>query len=225
MIDKEKKLLADMAKLGFPMLEPVEDLNVTETLAEVVKSQKLRYWEGFPVLLANAADNNRFVAKSVEQRLKTKIEKNNFHQLIILSGLLFDYYSLSFPWWQNFKKELSNEEKKLLTTWRNALVHNQKFGWSDTEFDPTRLKDMFRLYFEGKAEKSHRQEHKFEEFSLEFALSRIFSPKQKELFKKKLEGLPLNKTEQEYFSRVVKKKVIALANPQLHKLARTLLEQ
>jgi hypothetical protein len=34
----------------------------------------------------------------------------------------------------------------------------------------------------------------------------MFSPKQKELFKKRLEGLPLTKTEQEYYSRSVKKK-------------------
>jgi len=33
----------------------------------------------------------------------------------------------------------------------------------------------------------------------------MFSQKQKELFKKRLEGLPLTKTEQEYYSRSVKK--------------------
>jgi hypothetical protein len=50
-------------------------------------------------------------------------------------------------------------------------------------------------------------------------------PKQKELFKKRLEGLPLTKTEQEYYSRSVKKKVVALANAELHGLARKLLEK
>ena len=43
-------------------------------------------------------------------------------------------------------------------------------------------------------------------------MSQMFSPKQKELFKKRLEGLPLSKTEQEYYSRSVKKKVVALAS-------------
>jgi hypothetical protein len=64
-----------------------------------------------------------------------------------------------------------------------------------------------------------------QEFSLEYALSQIFSPKQKELFKKKLEGLPLNKTEQEYYSRTVKKKTVALANSELHGMARKLLKR
>jgi len=34
----------------------------------------------------------------------------------------------------------------------------------------------------------------------------------------------LSKTETEYFSRVVKKKLLALANPDLHRLARRLIE-
>jgi len=55
--------------------------------------------------------------------------------------------------------------------------------------------------------------------------SQIFSPKQKELFKKKLEGDLLSKTEQEYYSRTVKKKVVALANSELHALSQKLLEQ
>ena len=56
------------------------------------------------------------------------------------------------------------------------------------------------------------------------ALSQLFSPKQKELFKKKLNGEPLNKTEREYYSRAVKKKVSALANPDLHRLAQKLMK-
>jgi hypothetical protein len=60
--------------------------------------------------------------------------------------------------------------------------------------------------------------------SLEYALSQVFSPKQKELFRKKLDGLPLSKTEKEYYSRTVKKKVVALANAELHRLAQKLME-
>jgi len=82
---------------------------------------------------------------------------------------------------------------------------------------------MFELYFEQAAQKHRRSRERHNHFSLEFALSQVFSPKQKELFKKKLEGLPLNKTEQEYYSRTVKKKVVALANSELHEMARKLL--
>ena len=84
---------------------------------------------------------------------------------------------------------------------------------------------LFELYFEQKIEKDRRRKDKYQEFSMEYALSQIFSPKQKELFNKKLEGSPLTKTEKEYYSRTVKKKVVALANSELHNLSRKLLEQ
>ena len=46
----------------------------------------------------------------------------------------------------------------------------------------------------------------------------------KELFKKKLNGERLTKTEKEYYSRTVKKKVSALANPELHRFAQKLMD-
>jgi hypothetical protein len=59
-------------------------------------------------------------------------------------------------------------------------------------------------------------------FQLELHLSTLFPPKQKELILKKLKGDLLSKTEQEYYSRVVKKKLEGLANSELRKIALTL---
>ncbi len=53
----------------------------------------------------------------------------------------------------------------------------------------------------------------------------IFSPKQEELIMKKLEGARFSKTEREYYSRVVKKKLMALADPSLQVLAARLLSK
>ncbi len=225
MNEKDQKLLKGMARLGYPMMERMEDMDTNQTLAEVVKSLNPRYWEGFPVLLANASEDLLFSPELVEQLLESDIQKKHFHNLILLTGSLFSQYHISSSWWGKFKKSLSQEDNLVLKRFRNSLVHNQNIRWNDTEIDPERLKRLFELYFEDKAEKNERQQRKYEEFSLEFALSKIFSPKQKELFRKKLDGLRLDKTEQEYYSRVVKKKVVALANTQLHRLARTLLEK
>jgi hypothetical protein len=64
-----------------------------------------------------------------------------------------------------------------------------------------------------------RQEQSFQ---LHMHLSTLFSEKQKELVLKKLQGEPLTKTEQEYYSRVVKKKLEALTNSELRRIATTL---
>jgi hypothetical protein len=221
----DDKFLKSLSKLGFPMFEPSEELEVNETLATVVKSNDTRLWEGFPVLLASAGERYQFAPDQVEQQLPTEELKKQYHRLILLSTAVYAYYHLSFPWLAKFKKTFSADNKSYIKTWRNALAHRQTPSWPDDEFDPERVRGLFELYYEQKVEKDRRRKDRYEEFSLEYALSQTFSPKQKELFKKKLEGDPLTKTEQEYYSRTVKKKVVALANSELHSLARKLLEQ
>ena len=222
----DNKLLKSLSKLGFPMFEPSEELNVNETLAEVVKSHDTRLWEGFPVLLANAAESYHFSSDLVEEQLATKEDKEQFRRLVLLSAAVYAYYHLSFPWLNKLKMSFSDDEKKLLKNWRNNLAHKQPSFWAENnEFDPERVRGLFELYYEQKVEKDRRRKNRYDEFSLEYALSQVFSPKQKELFKKKLEGDPLTKTEQEYYSRTVKKKVVALANSELNSLSRKLLEQ
>ncbi|MBI5578040.1 MAG: hypothetical protein HY895_02725 [Deltaproteobacteria bacterium] len=54
---------------------------------------------------------------------------------------------------------------------------------------------------------------------LERFLDLLFSDKQKELVYKRLKGHHLTKTEREYYSRVVKKKLAAVADPEMQELA------
>jgi hypothetical protein len=219
----DRKLLNSLSKLGFSMFEPSEELDVNETLAAVVKSHDTRLWEGFPVLLANVAESYQLAPEQVEQHLMSEEEKDLLHRLMLMSGSLFSYYHLSFSWWNKLRKGLSKKDNALVKKWKSDLSNNRALKCNDVELDPERLKGLFELYFEKQAEKGRRRKEKYEEFSLEYALSQVFSPKQKELFKKKLEGLPFTKTEQEYYSRTVKKKVVALANSELHSLSKKLL--
>jgi len=221
----DDKFLKSLSKLGFPMFEPSEEQDVNETLAEVVKSDDTRLWEGFPVLLVNAGESYQFASDQVERQLPTDEHKERYHRLVLLSAAVYAYYHLSFSWLSKLKKTFSDNDKNHVRAWRNALAHGQTPNWENDEFDAERVKGLFELYYEQKVEKDRRRKDRYEGFSLEHALSQVFSPKQKELFKKKLDGDLLTKTEQEYYSRTVKKKVVALANSELHSLSRKLLEQ
>ena len=220
----DKNLLNKVSHLGFPMFEPEEDLDVNETLAEVVRSDDVRLWEGFPVMLANAAESYQFSFAAVERQLNRE-DVNNYYNLRLMSLSLYAYFHLSFPWVNKPHKSLSDNDKRLLAQWKNSLKHEKTLTWNGAELNGGPLKRLFELYFEQKMTKDKQKKDRFEEFSLEYALSQLFSPKQKELVKKKLDGSVLTKTEQEYYSRTVKKKVVALANSELHSLARKLLEQ
>lgn len=219
----EKSLYKRLSQLGLPLLETSDDFDVNQTLAEVVKSRDTRLWEGFPVLLVNAANDFRFAYERVLEHLDNKDQKKNFHSLLQVSLTLYDLNHLSFSWTKPLREMLSENEKVDLKKLRKELGSRNSFTLNGLAFHPLRLKNAFELYFEKDAEKSRQQKEKHEALSLEYALSQVFSPKQKELFKKRLDGLSLTKTEKEYYSRTVKKKVVALANPELHRLAQRLM--
>ena len=56
-------------------------------------------------------------------------------------------------------------------------------------------------------------------------LDRLFSPKQKDLVFKKLGQEPFAKTEREYYSRVVRKKHVAIAHREINEIATTLTQK
>lgn len=221
---ENKQLLDNMSRLGYPLLDPQVGFDGYATLAEVVRSDKWRYWEGFPVLLINVAKGESFEYTKVEASLVNAGEKERFKDLFLLSIALYDLNKLNLKWVKRLATQLTSTEKKKVQSYREALVNNSPLKINGTELEAERLKNVFKNYFTLKAAETLDMGHRHEELSLEFAFSQLFSPKQKELFRKKLKGEPLSKTEREYYSRVVRKKVSALANSELHQLAKRVLE-
>lgn len=219
-----KQLLEKLNRLGFPLMETEEDFEANKTLAEVVESGETRYWEGFPVLLANAAKGGGFEYKAVAGLLKNEKARARLKELFLLSLALYRCNHLKFAWAEKFYTALSVNEKNRLKEFKDCLEHNHDFEVAGRRFSPQRVKDMFAHYFKEEVLETKKMRSKHEELSLEYSLSQVFSPKQKELFFKRLNGEPFTKTEREYFSRAVKRKVLALANPELHRLAQKVLE-
>jgi hypothetical protein len=136
---------------------------------------------------------------------------------------LYQHFHLSFQWTKRLKKNMSKQDLIAVQRFITSLTHKEIIILGDKRLHSDRLKTAFNNYFKADVKKTGRIKEKYEELSLEYALSQVFPPKQKELFKKKLNGEPLTKTEREYYSRVVKKKVSALANPDLHRFAQKLM--
>jgi hypothetical protein len=221
---ENKQLLDNMSRLGYPLLDAQVGFDVYATLAGVARSDKGRYWEGFPVLLANVAKGESFEYAKVEACLVNAGEKERLKDLFLLSLALYDLNKLNLKWVKSLAAQLTSTEKKKVQSYREALVNNRPLKVNGTELEPERLKNVFKNYFTLETTETLDLGHRHEELSLEFAFSQLFSPKQKELFMKKFKGEPLSKTEREYFSRVVRKKISALANSELHQLAQRVLE-
>lgn len=221
---KNDNLVKKVSALGFPLFETEDDQNANLTLAQVAKSRDLRLWEGFPVVLANSAEKELFNYDKVNYYLKKPFDKSYFTSLVALSLALYQFFNLKFSWVDKLYSSLSNKEKKEFGGFLDKLKNDNELRCAGQVMSTQRLKTVFSNYFKQAQAKLEDFLSVKEELGFEYALSQVFSPKQKELFYKKLKREKLTKTEKEYFSRVVKKKVLALANSELHRLSQRLLE-
>lgn len=220
----KQDLLKRLKALGLPFFETETTEDANQALADVVSSHDLRFWEGFPVVLANAVARNLFNYGQVLLHLKNPKDKDNFNSLLALSLALYKESGVKFSWANALYDSLSSSVKKERGFFIDAFKKKGGFRVGNRELSSERVKAVFNVYLNQSDLKLNELVSAKEELGLEYALSQVFSPKQKDLFLKRLKGEKLTKTEKEYFSRTVKKKVMALANPVLHRLANKLLE-
>lgn len=216
-------LVKRMGSLGFRMLEAARSSDANLTLADAVKSRDIRMWEGFPVVFANSMSKGLFDHRKAAGYLKNQEDRKCFNSLLAMSLALFEACDMKLPWTGRVFSALNTSTKKECSAFRDLLKNGRVLKIGNKEMAPERLMTTLRNYLAQTTLNLSELLSEKEEFGLEYSLSQVFSAKQKELFLKKLKGEKFNKTESEYFSRVVKKKVLALANTQLHRLARNLL--
>jgi hypothetical protein len=226
---KREDLVFNLGRLGYSLVTPdvqeVEEDQVVELLAELVDSKDLRLVEGFPVVLANCAQrgmNLDFAALLAKHKPSSR-KRQALEKLLLLSSDLLTLEGLDKPvGLEEVKKSFKTKYGDLLA---NDVVTLDAKSFLSTE----RLRNTLRRYVTNlEASRSTRTRKKNKQrrsFELNYHLSTLFSPKQKELVLKKHNKEPLNKTEKEYFSRTVKKKLEALSNSEVRKVARALTMQ
>ncbi|MFH2145206.1 MAG: hypothetical protein ABII75_04150 [Candidatus Omnitrophota bacterium] len=216
---ENKELFKRLEQLGFPLFEIDEALNPNETIAEVVKSKNTRLWEGFPIIFANSNKEHIFNFETTKKSLDDKEDYNSFIQLILMSFSLYKFLNLKFSWEKNLLKNADLKDKNKINEFMSYFTSNKEFQLSHKYLDSQRIKKLFDNYFMLEDSALKKIDNVHDELSLEYALSQLFTPKQKEIFLKRLQGKKLTKTEREYFYRVIKKKAMALTNDDLQRLA------
>lgn len=220
---KNKDLLGRLRKLGLPLFETEEAEDANLTLANVIESKDLRFWETFPVVLATSAEKGLFNFSKAVACLKTPADKQLLANLVALSLALYKDLGMKFLWTDSLRESLDPKKKKEYESFLAALEKNKELNVGGHAMSAERLKSVASNYFRKQPGGLRDLLSAKDDMGLEYAMSQVFSPKQKELFLKKMRGEILTKTEREYFSRAVKKKVLALANSDLHRLSRKLL--
>ena len=221
---ENRELVKRLGKLGFPLFETDEALKPNQTIAEVVKSKNTRLWEGFPIIFANANKECLFDLKVTKKLFKNKVDYAAFIELIFMSFSLYKFFNLKFSWKRDLLNDIELSDKNRSNEFLSAFKNNNEFQLSEKFLDPKRIKKLFNNYFVFVDKEVIKLDNVNDEMSLEYAFSQIFTPKQKDIFLKRLQGKKLTKTEREYFYRIVKKKAMALANADLQRLAQQVIK-
>lgn len=223
---KREDLVFNLGRLGYSLVTPeaqeVGEDQVVELLAELVDSKDLRLVEGFPVVLANCAQrgmNLDFTALLAKHKPRSR-KRQNLEKLLLLTSDLLTQEGLDKP------EGLEKVKKSFETKYGDLLANDVLTLDATTALSTERLRNTLRRYTStletSRSTRKREKDKQRRSFQLNYFLSTLFSPKQKELVLKKLNGEPLNKTEKEYFSRTVKKKLEALNNSEVRKVAKAL---
>lgn len=219
-------LLSAMSEYGYSLLQPDRMPDPNDLLAALSQSADVRVLEGFPVVLATALEKRRDAVnlEAAESSLKDAPARERFEKLAALSFYLFGVFGFEELKQRDYSARL--DRAKLLDELRDAAEHNRPLAVGSKTVDLGRVKRTFLNYFvhSRNVQDSESKTRLREDFRREYYLSLFFAPKQRDLLQKKLRGEALTKTEREYFSRVVKKKLLALADPDLHRLAQKALQ-
>ncbi len=209
------KLLRKAARLGFREDAPAEQNEASQTIAEVVQSYDLSLWEAFPAMLISAAETGKFSYEAADACLEEE-DKKYLKLLIMVSLGLYDSLGLAFSWREQLFGKLP---ARLIANFGEKLKTNSALELGKVTLQPEKLiKSLKNILAKGPIPYMKDGRNR-EEAALGSAMAQIFTERQKGLLLKRLNREKLTKTETEYFSRVIKKKILALANEDLHRLA------
>ena len=149
---------------------------------------------------------------------ETSPKRQNLEKLLLISAAIFDRQGLKAP------KNLDKIATSLKTKYGDLLPGGEFQLSSGMCISIEDLQNTLETYTGGQSKSPvvHTRKSRLKSDSLEIYLDRLFSPKQKELVLKKRDKHAFTKTEREYYSRIVRKKLEAIASENLVELARKL---
>jgi len=219
--------------------EPEKALNIFDSLLNDTGKKKLNESQIVVILdaLANAADAGivaRFPAvlaicarrglplkfhSLFSHSWETSPKRQNLEKLLLASAAIFNLQGIKPP--ENLEEIAASLKPKygdLMATGGFQLSNGMHISMQTLQsslepYATDQLKSQGRQYRSPLSRSG----------TLDVYLNRLFSPKQKELVLKRRDGQAFTKTEREYFSRIVRKKLAAIADDEVVALARNLI--
>jgi len=207
---KNKEIFEKMSDYGYNLLM-IDENDTVELLNSIANSDEHRILEGFPVVLLNIIRRGGMAVNDYKRLNENAIKMVKLSLALYLLEGNKSIVKGTVDKCKLNKNDINGYLKKLES--RNTL--NVK----EMKLDSTRMINTFEKY---RNETQSRESNKIIELrkNMEFNISMniLFSPKQKELVFKRLNGEVFSQTEKEYYSRIVKKKIEAILNESVREL-------
>lgn len=219
----KSELLEALVQYGYELNKPSHQYAGEEVLFNLSKENDSRLLEGFPVAYNNLLSSQPHLNLDFDSL--TAKEKTNLLTLLLLTYALLKLFGEDkgkLTATENFLSRLSKKWKELLEEVDDKFSRSDSVRVNGINLSADRLKKQFRNYvvhFGTKNESGPKLD-----MELELLLSQFFTPKQKDLLKKRARQEGMSKTDGEYYSRVVNKRLKALANERLYQFTRSLVK-
>ena len=186
----------------------------------------------FPVVLSICARNGVSLNSHAlfSKYWESSPKKKNLEKLLLISGELFDLEGIESP--PNLKKIVrslkakygSLQSERLLSLSSGMTIRIKDIQNTLKDYG-AKIKNVAQESAGGTLDGELQTEMLQRSSELNACLDRLFSPRQKDLVFKKLNGQAFTKTEREYYSRIVRKKLKAIANSQVGYIATKLTQK
>ena len=180
----------------------------------------------FPVVLCICARNGVSLNSHAlfSKYWESSPKKKNLEKLLLISGELFDLEGIEAP--QNLKKivrslkaKYGSPQSERLLSLSSGMTISIKDIQNTLRDYTVKIKNAAQESAGGTTDRELKTEMLKHSPELNACLDRLFSPRQKDLVFKKLNDESFTKTEREYYSRVVRKKLKAIANSEVGYIA------
>ncbi len=177
----------------------------------------------FPAVLAICARNGiELNTQDLFSRYwESSPKRQNLEKLILISFWLLKNEKIQGP--KNLDKIAASLSGKYTGLFSGEICQLSNGLRVSTRDMQTAIKDY--ALGQDQAEPSAQNNDQNQSPEIQIYLDRLFSPKQKDLVFKKLRKEPFTKTEREYYSRVVRKKLAAIAHREIIEIATALTQK
>lgn len=230
--DVNRELFNDLGEWGYQLISPGGKSHPGMLLKQLIEADDHRILEGFPIILTRWLEEGEKappvdLAKT-EEEIKSSSDRKKFRTMVAITLYLITMFQSDEI--ENaliVRKYLEKRDPELIKMVRNSFVHDQEIRLGNLRISPNRIQRTYINYtFESRTAKQESLSQDLErarKIAFNESLNELFSARQAEIISKILDGKELSKTEREYFSRIIKKRLMAIANPDLQTLASSIL--